>query len=63
MNAIITFKPDSGSDGTRIAPHKIINVIAILRTTYSTKFVQSSNRVQSMENCDIENVFLESMGK
>lgn len=58
MTAIITFKP-----GTSMAPHKIVNVVAILTTQFTTKFITKNNKVQSMENCDVENVFLENMGK
>jgi hypothetical protein len=58
MTVIVTFK-----NNTDMKVHRVVNVIAILTTKYSTKLVQISNRVQSFENCDIENMFLENMGK
>lgn len=57
MTIIITFK--QGTQDTDLGPHRIVNVMAILTTIYSIKFVTKNNRVQSFENCDIENVSIE----
>lgn len=63
MNVIITFKNNTGNDGKPISPSRVVNVMAILTTSYATKLIQKNNRVQSFENCDIENMFLQDMGK
>jgi hypothetical protein len=59
VTAIIVLKPNVGIN----SPQRVVNVMAILTTPYSTKFVQKSNRIVSFENCDLQNVMLENMGK